>query len=175
MGWSLGENAKMKYIATTGEHEYLIEIVDNETIKVDGKTCKVDFESLGEQPVFSLLIDGCSHEAYINPGDGDWEVLYQGILYLVTVEDEREKRLRTTFGGSPQDSSEFYLKAPMPGLVISVLVEEGQKISKGDVLIILESMKMQNELRSPRDGLISRLRVKEGDNVERKQTLLSVI
>lgn len=165
----------MKYVTTTGDQEYLIEVMDSDTIKVDGKVRKVDFESLGDQPVFSLIIDGYSHEAYINPGDGIWEIIYQGILYPVTVEDEREKRLRTAFGGNPQDSSEYYLKAPMPGLVISVLVEEGQFIEKDDVLIILESMKMQNELKSPRDGKISRMRVMEGDNVERRQTLLSVI
>ncbi len=165
----------MKYITTSGDHEFVIEIIDDETITVDGTIYQVDFESIGEQPVYSLLIDGYSHEAYINPDDTDWEVLYQGILYHITVEDEREKRLRSTFGGSLQDSSEFFLKAPMPGLVISVMVEEGQRITKGDVLVILESMKMQNELKSPRDGQISRLRVNEGDSVERKQTLLSVI
>jgi biotin carboxyl carrier protein len=59
-------------------------------------------------------------------------------------------------------------------LVVSVPVSDGLEVAKGDVLLILESMKMQNELKSPRDGIISRLRVKEGDSVERKQTLLSV-
>jgi biotin carboxyl carrier protein len=63
----------------------------------------------------------------------------------------------------------------MPGLVISIQVKENQVIAQGEVLVILESMKMQNELKSPRDGIISRIRVKEGDSVERKQTLLSVI
>lgn len=175
MGRTLGENAEMKYVTTLGNQEYIIEIIDDETISVDGTKYQVDFEAIGEQPVFSLLLDGCSYEAYINPDEANWEVLLQGILYSVNVEDEREKRLRTIFGGNLQDSSEFFLKAPMPGLVISVLVEDGQRINKGDVLIILESMKMQNELTSPRDGHISRLRVDEGDNVERKQTLLSVI
>jgi biotin carboxyl carrier protein len=165
----------MKYITTIDDHEYVIEIIDEETIIVDGEAYQVDFESIGDQPVFSLLIDGASHEAYVYPDEGNWEVLYQGILYPVTVEDEREKRLRSSFGSSPDEGGEFYLKAPMPGLVISVLVKEGQQIAKGDVLVILESMKMQNELKSPRDGTVSRLRVEEGDNVERRQTLLSVI
>jgi biotin carboxyl carrier protein len=63
----------------------------------------------------------------------------------------------------------------MPGLVVTILVEEGQSIKKGQVLLILESMKMQNELKSPRDGVIGRVRVKAGETVEQKQTLLSVM
>jgi biotin carboxyl carrier protein len=175
MGWALGENAEMKYITTIGNNEFTIEVLDEDTIVLDGKTYNIDFESIGEQFVFSLLVDGNSHEAYVFPSEAHWEVLYKGILYPITVEDEREKRLRSSFGGSLQDSREYYLKAPMPGLVISILVQDGQQIAKGDVLVILESMKMQNELKAPRDGRISRLRVKEGDNVDRKQTLLSVI
>jgi biotin carboxyl carrier protein len=63
----------------------------------------------------------------------------------------------------------------MPGLVVTVPVSEGQPVEKGDVLVILESMKMQNELRSPRAGKVNRVRVKSGDNVEQRDTLLSVV
>jgi biotin carboxyl carrier protein len=63
----------------------------------------------------------------------------------------------------------------MPGLVVTLLVGEGQEIKKGQVLLILESMKMQNELKSPRDGTIGRIRVKAGETVEQRQTLLSVM
>jgi len=165
----------MKYITTLGDREYTIEIDENDKIIVDGKVYNVDFESISGQPVFSLLIDGKSYEAYVYPDDDQWEVLLQGLLYPVIVEDEREKRLRSSFGSGPSISGEYYLKAPMPGLVISILVEDGSEVAQGDVLVILESMKMQNELTSPRDGVISRVRVKQGDNVERKQTLLSVV
>jgi len=63
----------------------------------------------------------------------------------------------------------------MPGLVVSIPVQEGQAIEKDDVLLVLESMKMQNELKSPRAGVVTRIRVEAGDSVEQKQTLLSVI
>jgi len=165
----------MKYITTLDDHEYTIEISDENQIIVDGKVYDVDFESISGQPVFSMLLDGESHEAYVYPDEDQWEVLLQGILYNVMVEDEREKRLRSSFGSGPTSSAEYYLKAPMPGLVVSVLVEEDALVAQGDILIVLESMKMQNELKSPRDGKISRVRVKTGDNVEQKQTLLSVI
>jgi biotin carboxyl carrier protein len=165
----------MKYISTIADREFTIEIIDDDQILVDGVLYDVDFESISGHPVFSLLINGDSHEAYVYPDEDQWEVHLQGIQYRVVVEDEREKRLRTSFGSGPTRSDEYYLKAPMPGLVVSIPVTESQTISQGDVLVILESMKMQNELKSPRDGVISRIRIQEGDNVERKQTLLSVI
>ena len=165
----------MKYITTIAGQEYTIEMIDENRINVDGVIYEVDFEPVSGQPVFSLLVDGASHEAYVYPDEDRWEVHLQGIQYRVTVEDEREKRLRSSFGSGPEQSGEYYLKAPMPGLVISIPVSEGQGVSQGEVLLILESMKMQNELKSPRDGVISRIRIKEGDSVERKQTLLSVI
>ena len=59
--------------------------------------------------------------------------------------------------------------------MVAIPVEEGQEIKKGQVILILESMKMQNELKSPRDGTIGRIRVKTGESVEQKQTLLSVM
>jgi biotin carboxyl carrier protein len=92
----------------------------------------------------------------------------------VKVEDERERRRRAAAGGGVAEGGEYHLKAPMPGLVVTVSVEEGQEVKKGQVLLILESMKMQNELKSPRDGVVNRIRVKAGESVEQKQALLSV-
>lgn len=164
----------MKYVTTIGEREYLVEIIDKQHVSVDGKVYEVDFESVSGQPVYSLLVDEKSYEAYVYPADDVWQVLLHGSLYLVAVEDEREKRLRASMGGGLIEQGELSLRAPMPGLVVSVPVKEGQTVQKGDVLVILESMKMQNELKSPREGMVTRLRVKPGDSVEQKETLLSV-
>jgi biotin carboxyl carrier protein len=165
----------MKYITTVEDRQFLVEIIDEKHVSVDGKVYEVDFESVSGQPVYSLIVDGKSHESYVAPGDHDWQVLIRGRLYPVTVEDEREKRLRSAAGGGVAETGEFHLRAPMPGLVVAILVEEGQAIKKGQVLLILESMKMQNELKSPRDGTMGRVRVKAGETVEQKQTLLSVL
>ena len=165
----------MRYITTVEDKQFLIEIIDEKHISVDGKVYEVDFESVSGQPVYSLILDGKSHEAYVASGDNNWQVLLRGRLFPVTVEDEREKRLRSAAGGGVAETGEFHLRAPMPGLVVTIPVEEGQLIKKGQVLLILESMKMQNELKSPRDGTVGRIRVKAGETVEQKQTLLSVL
>ncbi len=165
----------MKYVSTVNGIEYLIEIVDERHIIVNDKKLTVDFNSVIGQPIYSLLVDGKSIEGFVYPGETEWEVLLMGRQYPVEVEDEREKRLRATAGGSVSEAGEYHLKAPMPGMIVSILVEEGQKIEKGQVLLILESMKMQNELKAPRDGTIGRIRIKPGESVEQRQTLLSVL
>jgi biotin carboxyl carrier protein len=179
VGGSLGKNAQviaMKYVTNVEGKQFLVEILDEKHVSVDGKTYEVDFESVSGQPVYSLIVDGRSHEAYIYQGeDNNWQVLLRGRLYPITVEDEREKRLRAAAGGGVAETGEFHLRAPMPGLVVAIPVVEGQEIKKGQVILILESMKMQNEIKAPRDGVIGRIRVKAGESVEQKQTLLSVM
>ncbi|RPJ28965.1 MAG: acetyl-CoA carboxylase biotin carboxyl carrier protein subunit [Chloroflexi bacterium] len=175
MGGPLGENAQMRYITTIEGKQFLIEIIDEKHINVDGKVYQVDFESVSGQPVYSLIVDGKSHEGYAAQGEDHWQVLLRGRLYPITVEDEREKRLRRAAGGGVAETGEYHLRAPMPGLIVTIPVEEGQAVKRGQVLLILESMKMQNELKAPRDGTVGRLRVKAGETVEQKQTLLSVM
>jgi biotin carboxyl carrier protein len=165
----------MKYITKIDETEFTVEILDEKHIRIHDKVLEVDFQSVSGQPVYSLIIGGKSYEAYVSPDENHWQVLLRGRLYQAEVEDEREKRLRAAAGGGASESGEFHLKAPMPGLAVTVLVEEGQEVQKGQVLLILESMKMQNELKAPRDGVISRIKVRAGETVEQKQTLLSVM
>ncbi len=164
----------MKYITTIEDRQFTVEIIDEKHVSVDGKVYEIDFESVSGQPVYSLIVDGRSHESYIYQGDENWQVLLRGRLYPVTVEDEREMRLRAAAGGRVAETGEFHLRAPMPGLVVAVPVTEGQDVKKGEVILILESMKMQNELKAPHDGTIGRIRVRPGETVDQKQTLLSV-
>ena len=164
----------MKYITTLNGKEYTVEILDDHRISVDGQIQEIDFESVSGQPVYSLIIDGKSYESYVYETEEGLQVLMRGQLYNLTVEDEREKRLKSAAGGEASESGEYNLKAPMPGLVVSIPVAEGDVVEKGQVILILESMKMQNELKSPKEGTISRIRVKPAETVEQRQPRLSV-
>ena len=164
----------MKYITTLDGKEYLIEVVDEHHVSVNGRAQEVDFESVSGQPVYSLILDGKSYESYVYETEEGWQVLTRGRQYNLTIEDEREKRLRAAAGGGVAESGEFHLKAPMPGLVVAIPVNEGDKVEKGQVILILESMKMQNELKSPKAGTVGRIRVKQGEKVEQRQALRSV-
>jgi biotin carboxyl carrier protein len=165
----------VRYITTIGEREFLIEILDEGHVSINGQVYSVDLAEIGEGRVYSLMIEGKSVEAYIYPADDGWQVLYQGRLYPATVEDERERRLRQAAGGDGPGHAEFTLKAPMPGLIVAVPAQEGQQVAKGDVLVVLESMKMQNELKSPRAGTVTRVRVQSGERVEQHSPLLTIL
>ena len=164
----------MKYVTTIGGNEYQVEISSEGMLSVDGVEYQFDLRQIGDQPVYSMLIDGMSYEAYVHPAEKAWQVLLLGNFYNSQVEDERERRLRLASGNMVSERLEFYLKAPMPGLIVDVPVQEGQQVDKGDVLVILESMKMQNELRTPRAGRVFRMNIKTGDRVDQRQVLMSV-
>jgi acetyl/propionyl-CoA carboxylase alpha subunit len=165
----------MRYIATIEGREYPVEILDEQHVAVAGVIYQVDFQSLEGQPVHSLIVDGRSFEGHVYPAEDLWQVLLHGGLYPVKVEDEREKRLRMALGNRVLTQDEYHLRSPMPGLIVAVPVSEGQTVAKGQVLVVLESMKMQNELRAPRAGTVSRVRIRAGDSVEQKAMLLSVV
>lgn len=163
----------MKYIATIDDKQYEIEINDDDRILVGGQPVELDFKSMSEgQPIYSLILDGKSYEAIIELTDEGWQVMLRGQMYLIDIEDERQRRLRMASGGISTQSGELKLKAPMPGLIVDVPVEAGQEVEKGDNLIILESMKMQNEIKSPRQGKVARINCKSGDSVNQNQVLL---
>jgi len=164
----------MKYIATLDDQTFEIEINAEDQITVDGESLSIDFRSVSGQPVYSLLVNGHSYEAYVLAAEAGLEVLLQGQLHVVEVEDERHRKLRESSGGPAVHSGEFNLKSPMPGLIVAVPVVEGQAVVKGQDLVILESMKMQNELKAPRDGTIGRVRVRAGDSVEQNQVLITL-
>lgn len=162
----------MKYIATIAEKEYEIEILSETRVLIDDVPHEIDFKRLRQYLSFSLLVDGKSYETNIYQDNNDWEVLLRGRQFTVDVEDERDRRLRLAAGHISVHKGRFVLRAPMPGLVIDIPVAEGDQVTKGDVLVILESMKMQNELTAPRDGKVTRIQAKVNDNVERKESLL---
>jgi len=165
----------MKYVATTGEREILVEIINEHQVNVDGVTYDIDFKSVSQNTGYSLLANHKSYDALVYESEEGWQVLLLGSQYIFRVEDEREKRLRASLGGGIPENVDFHLRAPMPGLIVALPVGEGQEINKGDVLVLLESMKMQNELKSPRSGKVKRVRVQPGDSVEQGDTLLSVV
>jgi biotin carboxyl carrier protein len=164
----------MKYISEVDGLEFPVEILDEHHVRFGGDVLEVDLAAVSGQPLYSLLVNGESYEGYVYPDEDRWQVLLMGQFYQVRVEDERERRLRTAIHGEVRQGVEFVLKAPMPGLIVSVPVNEGQLVDKGQTMVILESMKMQNELRAPYAGKVVRLRIKAGDSVEHKQILLNL-
>lgn len=164
----------MKYITSVNEQQYTIEIDQDDQILVDGEPYHINFQQLLEGGTLSLLLNNRSLEAIVNEQNEHWEVLIHGELYAVQVQDERSYRLAQARGSVLPETGNVTLKSPMPGVILDLLVAPGDKVEKDEKVIILESMKMENELRAGRDGLVMRLHVEKGASVEKNQELLTI-
>jgi acetyl/propionyl-CoA carboxylase alpha subunit len=121
-----------------------------------------------------LLVDGRGFDVYLQPtSKGNLDVHYKGDLCHVEILDEREKIAQRVQGKGGGVSPEIC--ASMPGVVVAVEVEEGQEVCKGQTLLVLEAMKMQNPIQAEVDGIVENLRVRSGDTVAGGDLLLKVI
>jgi biotin carboxyl carrier protein len=100
-------------------------------------------------------------------------VKVNGTVYHLKIKDQFDQLLKQLGLDNLAASKILQLKAPMPGLVLNVLVKEGEEVKKGDSLLVLEAMKMENMIKSPTDGTIKKVEVKQGDKVEKNEMLIS--
>ena len=164
----------MRYISTVGDKEFTIDINDNHNIVIDGQKYPINFQGLPGTPLFSLIINCQSYDVNIDTAEDLYHVSFKGSIHDVKVEDERTRRLAGLKGSVTGDVGEILVKAPMPGVMVAVPVETGQPVTKGDIVAILESMKMQNEFKAPRDGVISSIRVQVGDKIDQNTIMVTI-
>ncbi len=164
----------MKYIATIKDQEYVIEIDSDRGILIDDQPQEIDFRRLPAGGVTSLLMNHRSIAAVVEERGDQWEVLIEGELYSVRVQDERAYRLdrMRTLGISVD--GEALVVSPMPGIIVAVPVAVGDVVKHGQKVVILESMKMENELRAPCDGVVTHVHVSAGASVEKDQPLVGI-
>jgi len=163
----------MKYEVTVEGETFLIEIED-EKVLVNGQAHAVNMQSIDDLSLYSLLVDNSSYETFIDEEEGQFQVLLQtGEMYSVQVKGGRPRptTIKTPF---KVPAGQATIQAPMPGLVVDVPVVEGQQITAGEVLVILESMKMENELRAEWDGTVQSIHIHPGDVAGQDQALVTV-
>lgn len=161
----------MKYITIINDQQFEIEIGSDGQLTVNGEPREVDFLSLGPA-LYSVITDHHSLEVVIDGESGKYDVLMLGHLYEAQVLDERALLMAQRRGGLGGGSGEII--SPMPGLIVKVPVTVGQEVAQGETVVILESMKMQNELKSPVSGIIESVQCESGQTVD-KGALLIVI
>ena len=166
----------MEYIAWVDDKQYKLEVElrdGKHLVKLDGKKYEVDARRLPDSSVYSMLIAGTSYEADVRR-DGEWlNVSVQGESYRISVKE----RLWATAAATAAKSSRsgiHQLKAPMPGLVVEIRTRVGEKVQEGQALMVIEAMKMQNELYAQTDGTVKEIRVKEQDVVDPTHVLLVI-
>jgi biotin carboxyl carrier protein len=94
------------------------------------------------------------------------------VKYTIELKDKYDELLHSLGLDKVANTKVNQIKAPMPGMVLNILVQEGAEVKKGDVLLVLEAMKMENMLKSPTDGVIKKIAVQKGNAVEKNQLLI---
>ena len=143
------------YRATIGDRTVNVEIVGVTT----------------ERGQLELLVDGERVTAYVSSDGAKRWVTINGQTVILTKSSGARNRGKGAGAGRDHTSA---LAAPMPGLVRSVNVEQGDPVSKGQTLLVLEAMKMEIRIHAPREGVIKKLSVKQGQTVEREQVLIEI-
>jgi biotin carboxyl carrier protein len=139
------------------------------TVTLDGKALEVDFVATGDHFV-SLIVDGGSHEVGLERRPDGYRVHLPDDTITVALADSA-----VAAAGPPrQPTGPTRLTAPMPGRVVRVLTEKGRDVEPGQGLVVIEAMKMENELKAPRKGRVDEVAVHEGQAVEAGALLLVV-
>ena len=166
----------MKYHAIVRGEEHVVEIVPQEgkyRVAIDGKELIVDVVRLQGFAV-SLLVGTRSARCDIEPGkDGQLAVTVGETVHPLELLDERRLRLRKATGKFSMEGPQR-VDAPMPGKIVRVLVKAGDEVTEGQGLVVVEAMKMENELKSPKAGKVTELHAVEGAAVESGAKLVVV-
>ncbi|NQX90926.1 MAG: biotin/lipoyl-binding protein [Flavobacteriales bacterium] len=154
--------------------EVSIEAVSKGETKVDGNVVRHDTQQQSSH-YYTVELKGRTHHVEVRGFDKATsmaDLRVDGKKVNVQMTDQYDDLLKALGMERGAASQEKDLKAPMPGLVLSIDCKEGQEVAKGDALLVLEAMKMENVIKSPRDGEIEKIKIEEGKAVEKNEVLI---
>lgn len=179
VGRAPGGYGPVNYITTVDGQEHWIGL-GQDGVRLDGAPVEVDLQSIDGGFHYSLLVGAMSHEVFVERCQDVCFVTLGGQRYRVQVEDEQTRRLAESVAkvgarrAAVEDRGEADVLSPMPGVVVAVLVEAGQAVRSGEGLLILEAMKMENEIRAPRTGVVEVVQVMPGQRVSQDDVLVRI-
>jgi len=167
--------AAVKVVVTVGSESHEVEVervAAGYRVTLDGQVLEVDARALtGAER--SMRIDGASHVAAVTErADGELTVQVAGELHTVRVEEAARHAIRTRGGAAGAQGQT--LKAPLPGKITLVAVRPGDAVNRGDTLLVIEAMKMENELKAAAAGTVSEVHVAPGQAVNPGDVLLVI-
>jgi biotin carboxyl carrier protein len=148
--------------------------LDKNSILVNGAEVQIDLRETAEKQAHVIY----NHRSYNievveeNRQDKTCTVKVNGNVYEIKIEDSYDQLLKQLGMDTGQTSKIRSVKAPMPGLVLNILVKEGITVTKGESLLVLEAMKMENMIKSPADGTVKKISITKGDKVEKNDILI---
>jgi biotin carboxyl carrier protein len=164
----------VKYFVTIDGRTVEVDLT-GATPLVDGTPVRAEMLSVASSGLRHLLVDGESIPLVARAGDrrGRWQLTVASESLAVEVVDERTRAIREMTGGDAEPEAKS-VNAPMPGMVVKVEVAVGDHVKAGQGVVIVEAMKMENELKAPADGVVSHIAVEAGQTVEKGALLLTL-
>jgi biotin carboxyl carrier protein len=171
------DHPKMKFVAFMDGKEHVVEVqkdADNGSyhMSLDGRAFEVDARRMPSQ-IVSMLLDNKSYDVDLeriakrtDTLDGRVHVRVRGRVMRFEILDERRLKMKEAQGMRLDVGGLASIDSPMPGKVIKILAKEGDEVKEGQGIIVVEAMKMENELKTPKAGIVKEIKVKEGDAVE---------
>ncbi|MDI3527649.1 MAG: hypothetical protein PWR03_1832 [Tenuifilum sp.] len=142
--------------------------------EVDGVEYEVDIAQV-ENGVYSIIHNGKSYNIEIIPGDGPKNYFVNTFYNSQEVEIiDAQSRYQRSRKALEDQGADKVISTPMPGRVVKIPVAEGEPVEKGTTVIVISAMKMESEYKSPVDGVVKKIHVKEGDNINANQPLVEI-
>jgi biotin carboxyl carrier protein len=168
----------MRYFVTIGEREVPVDIVASASgalsVSIDGRAVEVDVRTLTGGRTLSLLVDNRVVDLTVEGSPPDLGLVAGETRVYVRAESERMRLATHASGKAGGSAGDGTVLSPMPGRVVRLLVAVGAEVEAGVPVVVVEAMKMENELKSPRKGVIASIHVEAGNTVESGQKLLVV-
>jgi biotin carboxyl carrier protein len=161
----------VKYVITVEGQTFEIELDRGGRVWINNEPYDVDLTPVDGLPEYSLLLDHRSYDTHVQEGDDDESVMVvAGRSYRTKLKTGRRKARKGK--GEASTAGPGKVRAPLPGLIVSLPVQKGQQVARGDVVAVLESMKMNLELRAPRAGLVRSVHGAPGAEVKQGDVLV---
>jgi pyruvate carboxylase subunit B len=166
---------KMKYVVQIEGKSYQVDIreLDGETrVELDGDPVQADSVSVKGGDIVSFLFNHRSFDLQFSKNEEKVSVFWGGRKYECVLEDERSQRLKRLGALKVDTKKEQELRSPMPGLITAIEVRQGDTVVTGQGVVIVEAMKMENELKAKHDGKVKAIKVKKHQAVDKDQLLI---
>jgi biotin carboxyl carrier protein len=166
----------VKYLVTINDLSFSVDITEcagKLIIEVNGRAVDNSVVTDGEHQSFLMLLDNRSFDTEVYRTNGLTSVMLSGREFPCLVEDERLVSIRKQ-AGLGTAKHDIDVKAPMPGMIVKLLKVVGDRVKKGESLLLIEAMKMENELKAPAEGTIKEVHVQTGRPVDKGQTLITL-
>lgn len=164
----------MKYFVALAGRTFTVE-VEGDAVVLEGRRLPASLSAVPATPLRHVMLGNRSAAFAMRRTAGGWQVQRAGEWWDVEVLDERTRTIRELTGQRGGGEWSGAVRAPMPGLVLRVEVQPGQRVEAGAGLVVLEAMKMENEIAAPGAGVVRSVRVEAGQVVEKGAVLAEIV